>query len=164
MTVSNAQYLRTFYDSTKALGAKAISSDFAFEIEGFEQNYLLCKQAPWPELSVAGEIEVPTMLGATMWQAQQIKVAGQGQISLMETVAGSIDQMLVALISQGGTFNARVYEGTPQKHIKSKRLVDCFLQMDPADRDLENRSQVLVFSGTLFYHYFGEDSSGSGSY
>jgi hypothetical protein len=30
------------------------------------------------------------------------------------------------------------------------------MQMDAVDRDWENRSQILQFSGTLFYHYFGE--------
>jgi len=51
MTVSTAAYLKSHYDAAKAIGAKAISSDFAFEIAGYEQNWLLCKQAPWPELS-----------------------------------------------------------------------------------------------------------------
>jgi hypothetical protein len=170
MTVSNAAYLKGFHDSTRALGAKVISSDFTFEIEGFEGNWLLCKQAPWPELSPAGEIEIPTPLGATMWQEQQLKVAQQGQISMLETVAGSIDQMLVDLIVRGGTsgssgvtFNAKIYEGTPQKYLRAKRIVDAFIQMDVADRDWENRSQPLIFSGTLFYHYFGEIIPGNSS-
>lgn len=165
MTVSNATYLKGFYDTTKALGAKVISSDFTFEIDGFEQNYLLCKQAPWPEISPAGEIEVVTPLGATSWQPQQTKVAQQGQIALMETVAGSIDNMLVNLISRGGKFDARIYEGTPQKFLRAKRIVDCFMQIDSADRDWENRSQILLFTGTLFFHYFGEVIPGnSGNY
>lgn len=50
MTVSNAAYLKGFYDTTKALGAKVVSSDFTFEIEGFEQNYLL-RNEPWPDVS-----------------------------------------------------------------------------------------------------------------
>lgn len=165
MTLSNAAYLKGFYDSTAALGAKVISSDFTFEIEGFESNYLLFKQAPWPELSPAGEIEVLTPLGGTMWQPQQLKVAQQGPISMFEAVAGSVDKMLVDLIARGGTFNAKIYEGTPTKFLRAKRIVDCFIQMDIPDRDWENRSQPLMFSGTLFYHYFGELIAGnSGNY
>lgn len=165
MTVSNAAYLKGFYDVTKSLGAKVISSDFTFEIDGFEQNYLLCKQAPWPEVSTAGEIEVPSMLGSAMWQPQQAKTNQQGQISLMETVVGSVDNMLVNLITRGGMFNARIYEGTPQKFLRAKRIVDCFIQVDNPDRDWENRSQILVFTGTLFFHYFGEVIPGnSGNY
>lgn len=165
MTVSTAAYLKGHYDATRALGAKVISSDFAFEIEGFEQYWLLCKQAPWPEVSPAGEIEVPSPLGASMWQPQQIKVAHQGQITLYETVAGSIDGMLVNLIARGGIFNAKIYEGTPQKYLRAKRIVDCFLQLDNPDRDWENRSQVLTFTGTLFFHYFGDVLAGnSGDY
>jgi len=156
MTVSNAAYLKGFYDSTVALGAKVVSSDFTFEIEGFEAQYLLCKQAPWPELSPTGEIEISTPLGATMWQPQQLKVAQQGQISMYETVAGHVDQTLIGLITRRGLFNAKIYEGTPQKYLRAKRIIDCFLQMDVPDRDWENRSMPLLFSGTLFYHYFGE--------
>lgn len=168
MTVSNASYLKTFYDGTTALGAKVVNSDFCFEIEGFEGKYLLCKQAPWPELSPAGEIEIMTPLGATMWQPQQLKVALQGQISMYENIAGDIDQMLVDLITRNGTyangattFNAKIYEGTPKKFLRIKRIIDAFIQMDTPDRDWENRSQPLMFSGTIFYHYFGEVIAGN---
>lgn len=163
MTVSTANYLKGFYDTTQSIGAKVVSSDFTFEIDGHESTYLLFKQAPHPELSPAGEIEVPTPLGATMWQPQQIKVAHQGQVSLMETVAGTIDNMLVNLIVGGGTFNATIYEGTPQRFLRAKRVIDCFMQIDDPDRDWENRSQILIFSGTLFFHYFGEVIPGNSS-
>lgn len=156
MTVSNTQYLKGFYDVTKALGAKIVSSDFTFEIAGFEQNYLLCKQAPWPEVSPEGEIEVSSPLGASYVQPQQIKIRHQGPVTFMETIQGSIDNMMVNLITSGGIFNATVYEGTPQRFLRAKKLVDCFIQLDDPDRDWENRAQILLFSGTLHYHYFGE--------
>lgn len=161
MAVSSASYLKGFYDATRAMGDKVISSDFTFEIEGYEHNYLLCKQAPWPELSPVGEIEVPTPLGAKLWQPQQIEVAQQGSITLMETVAGHIDQMMVNMIAKGGYFNAKIYEGTPKNFIRGKRIIDCFMHLDNPDRDWENRSQILTFSGTLFFHYFGEEIPGN---
>lgn len=161
MTISNAAYLKGFYDKARSQGAKAISSDFTFEIAGFEDTYLLCKQAPWPVLSSGGEIEVALPLGSAMWESQQIKNALQGQLSMYETAAGAIDQTLVDLISRGGYFDAKIYEGTPQKFLRAKKISKCFLQMDAADRDWENRSQVLTFSGTLFYHYFGEVIEGN---
>ena len=156
MTISAPGLLKAFHDTSRALGAKAISSDFAFEIEGFEQYWMLCKQAPWPELSTAGEIEVSGPLGSAAWGQQQAKINQQGAISFMETTAGSIDKMLISLLSSGGTFNAKIYEGTPEKYLRAKRVTDCFLQLDNADRDWENRSQVLMFSGTLFFHYLGK--------
>ena len=163
MTISTAQYLKTFHDATRAIGRKAINSDFTLEIEGFEQNYLLAKQCPWPTLSVTGEIEVASPLGGTVWEAQQIKVNKQGPVSLFETTAGSIDQMLLDIITKGGYFNAKIYEGTPDKYLRYKRIEECFLQIDDPDRDWENRSQVLTFSGTMFYHYYGEVVSGNSS-
>ncbi|MFA5920135.1 MAG: hypothetical protein WC856_02440 [Methylococcaceae bacterium] len=161
MAINNAAYLKTFFDTTKALGAKVISSDFTLEIEGFESNYLLAKQCPWPEMSVAGEIEVSMPLGAAMWQPQQAKINQQGAVTFMETVAGSIDNMLLGILTDGGLFNAKIYEGTPQKFLRAKRITDCFLQMDNADRDFENRSQVLTLNGTMFFHYFGEVIAGN---
>lgn len=161
MTVSTSSYLKTHYDAARAIGAKAISSDFAVEIEGFEQTWLLTKQFPWPVSSVQGEIEVSGPLGAVSYQPQQIKIAHQGQISLMETAAGSIDNMLATILARGGTFNAKVYEGTPQKYLRVKPIVDAFIQVDDPDRDWENRSQILLFTGTIFFHYFGATEPGN---
>ena len=161
MAVSTAGYLKNLHDATQAAGAKVISSDFTFEIEGFEDTYLLCKQAPWPELSPQGEIEIPLPMGGTMWQPQQAKTAQQGQVSFYETRAGQVEAMLVALLTKGGIFNATVYEGTPDKYLRKKKLRDCFMQIDNPDRDWENRSQPLMFSGTLFFHYFGETDAGN---
>ncbi|PKF35558.1 hypothetical protein [Acinetobacter proteolyticus] len=161
MTVSTGNYLKGFADSTRAMGRKRINSDFTFEIEGFEGMYLLAKQCPWPELSSGGEIEIPTPVGGAVWEAQQVKTNQQGAVAFMETVAGDVDQMLVDIIRNGGYFNGKIYEGTPQKHICYKRITDCFIQMDPVDRDWENRSQVLTFAGTMFYHYYGEVVDGN---
>jgi hypothetical protein len=161
MTVSTSAYLKGFHDTTKALGSKVINSDFTLEIEGFEAYYLLAKQCPWPENSSAGEIEVPMPLGSVAWDAQQLKINHQGQVTFMETVAGSIDQMLVDIITSGGKFNAKIYEGTPTKYLRAKRIEDCFLVLDDADRDWENRAQILTFSGTMFFHYFGDIISGN---
>lgn len=164
MATSQPQVLKRYYSEAAALGAKAINSDFSFEIEGFESSYLLVKQAPWPVLRPQGEIETSGVLGMKMWQQQQTATADQGQITIYETVAGSASKMLVDILSKGGTFNAKIYEGTPSRFIRYKRIVDAFIQLDNPDRDWENRSQVLTFSGTLFYHYFGEDEEGSTSY
>ncbi|MBK5646834.1 MAG: hypothetical protein I4N51_06805, partial [Acinetobacter sp.] len=100
-------------------------------------------------------------VGGAVWEAQQVKTNQQGAVAFMETVAGDVDQMLVDIIRNGGYFNGKIYEGTPQKHICYKRITDCFIQMDPVDRDWENRSQVLTFAGTMFYHYYGEVVDGN---
>lgn len=164
MAINSGSYLKGFYDKTAAQGAKVVSSDFTLQIEGYDDLYLLCKQAPWPELSPQGEIEISTPLGGMAYQPQQVKVAQQGQVSFYETVAGTMDQALVDLIANGGTFNAKIYEGTPDAYLRVKTIRECFMQIDAPDRDWENRSQPLMFSGTMFFHYFGECEEGTGSY
>lgn len=160
MANNSLNYLKQFYDRTRGMGRKAISSDFTIEIEGFEHLYLLTKQCPWPESSSAGEIEVATPLGATQWERQQQKVAMQGPLAFYETTQHTIDKALVDIIAKsgedGGWFNAKIYHGVPSKHIGGKRIIDCFFVADSPDTDWENRSQVLMVSGTLFFHYFGE--------
>lgn len=163
MTVSSPGYLKGFYSATRALGDKAIVSDATLEIEGFETMYLLTPQFPTPELSPAGEIEVPTPLGAAAWQPQQLKVHQQGSITLMETTAGHISDMMLRLLTGGsqGRFNAKIYEGTPDKFYRAYRIIDCFLQLENPDRNWEDRSQVLKITGTIFFHYFGEQIPGN---
>jgi hypothetical protein len=159
--LTNAIYLKSFHDEAKAQGAKVVSSDFALEIEGFESHWILTKQCPWPVISPTGEIEISGPAGMAVWQPQQVKINLQGAISFEETTAGSIDQLLVNLIAEGGIFNAKIYEGTPQKYLRYKRIEDAFIQVDNPDRDWENRSQILIVNGTMFFHYFGEDVAGN---
>lgn len=156
MTVSDPNYLNTIFKSTVAMGDKAVNADAYFEIEGFEDVSLLIKQFPWPELSPAGEIEVAMPLGGMMYQPQQLKTGQQGQVSIYETVEGHAQDLFEKLIAKGGVFNATVYEGTSEQYTRRCKIKKCFMVLDNPDRDWENRGQVLMISGTLFFHYFGE--------
>lgn len=163
MTQSSPAYLKGMYDATRSMGDKAIVADATLEIEGFESMYLLTPQFPMPTLSATGEIEIPTPLGAGTWQPQQLKVHQQGSITLMETTAGHVSDLMLRLLSSGsqGRFNAKVYEGTPDKFHRAFRLVDCFMQLENPDRNWEDRSTVLKMTGTIFFHFFGETIPGN---
>lgn len=156
MAINDLGFLKNNYDKTIGMGAKAINSDFTAEIEGFEHLTLLCKQVPWAALSSAGEIEVAMPNGAAYWEFQQTKTNLQGPIAFYETVAGTIDQALVDILAGGGRFNMKVYHGVPHRHVGGKRYEGCGIVVDNPDTDWENRSQVLLISGTLFFNYFSE--------
>lgn len=161
MAVSSAEYLKGFYNTARALGNKSVSSDAYFEIEGHEHLGLLTKQFPFPTLGSAGEIEIASPMGAGMWQPQQLKVNQQGQLGFTETVIGHIAKFMEDVVANGGLFQATVYEGTPDKFHRAYKLRDCFFQPDNPDRDWENRSQVTLINGTLFFHFFGERIPGN---
>lgn len=161
MTISALSYLKGMYGSARAMGDKAVSSDGALEIEGFEGMWLLTKQFPWPVTSSQGEIEIPMPMGSNSAQPQQAKTYHQGQVTFFETTANHVSSMMLDMLKSGGRFNAKVYEGTPESFVRAKPLRDCFLVLDDADRDWENRSQVLTISGTIHYHYFGDDLPGN---
>lgn len=161
MTVSAAEFLKGSYNAQRLLGDKAIASDAIMVIDGFEQLQLLTKQFPWPELSTFGEIEVPGPLGSASWQPAQLKIAQQGAISFMETVGGQVHDFCEKVAARGGRFQATVYEGTPERFHRGCKLVDAFVQLDNPDRDMESRQQVLLVTGTIFFHYFGDKIPGN---
>jgi hypothetical protein len=161
MTVSNADFLKGSYNAQRLLGDKAIASDAIMVIDGFEQLQLLTKQFPWPELSTGGEIEVPGPLGMASWQPSQLKVHQQGAISFMETVGGQVHDFCKAVAARGGRFQATVYEGTPEKFYRGLKIVDAFVQLDNPDRDMESRQQILLVTGTIFFHFFGDEIPGT---
>lgn len=161
MTVSKSRYLKNYYSATEQLGYKTISSDFMMEVVGYENMGLLCSQFPLPELTPQGEIAIPCVLGTERWQPVQCKVNQQGSITFMETMRGHISSMLLSIIADGGTADIILYEGTSLNYLRKYLLYDCFFQIDNPDRNWEDRSQILKFSGTVFYHYFGEVFEGN---
>jgi hypothetical protein len=161
MTVSIGSFLQQSYAQFKATGDKSVASDAMFVINGYEGLRMLCKQFPQPILSPAGEIAIATPMGGEAFQPQQLKVNNQGQVSFYETVEGHMEAFIESIIGVGAVFNATVYEGTLEKYKRGWQIKDCFFQFDNPDRDWENRSQVTMVSGTLFFHYFGEKIPGN---
>jgi len=161
MSISNAAYCSGSYDSTRTMAVTEGASAFAFEIEGFEGKWLLCRQVSWPETAPARVIEVPGPLGMTLWQRLPAITTQQGRISLSETVAGQLDQWMVDVITHSvTTFNARIYEGTPESFRRAKRIVGAAIRLDDPNRDWENRSQPLIFNGMLTFQYHDEVIAG----
>lgn len=161
MALNSGSFLKRFHDEAAAQGARAINSDATMVIRGFDSLWMNIKQFPWPVVSSQGEIEVPGPLGTIHYEPQQSRTAFQGPVTLAETVAGIMDKALVDLLAKGGKFDAILYEGTPESHLRSKPIYSCFFVIDAVDRDFENRSQPLVFNGTVFFHYFGEVRAGN---
>jgi hypothetical protein len=161
MAVSTGSYLQGIHSAVEATGRRAMNSDFALEIVGFESSWLLIKQAPWANLSSGEPVEVPMPMGGATWLGSQAKTNQQGAITLQETETGAADNLLFKLLMNGGKFDAYIYEGTPDRFVRRKQLRGCYLVTEPGDRDWENRSQALIVTGTLFYNYFGEDSQGN---
>lgn len=161
MTVSTGAFLQQSYNQIKTLGDKSISSDAMFVIDGFENLRLLCKQFPFPTLSPAGEIAIPTPMGGEAWQPQQVKINQQGAVTFHETVKGDIATFMETVLALGAKFDAKVYEGTMERYHHAVQIRDAFIQFDNPDRDWENRTQVTTVSGTLFFHYFGEKLPGN---
>lgn len=159
MTISSAKVLGAFYNAAKAIGTKSINSDAYFEVEGHEHLGLMTKQFPWPTIGSQGEIEVSMPLGGKTWLGQQINTAQQGPLTMTETVGGIVMQFMKAITTNnaGGEFNATVYEGVPDKFTRAYKLRGCIFVPDAVDRDWENRAQLTLINGTLFYNWFGEE-------
>lgn len=161
MTVSAAEVLKGFFNTQQALGTKSVSSDAYLEIEGHEDMGFLTKQFPWPTLGVTDVIEVPGPQGSNSAMPQQVKTYQQGPVTFSETVAGRVMRFMEEVVARGGKFHATVYEGVPDAFYRAYRIRNCIFVPDTPDRDWENRSQLMLFSGTLHFHYFGDKLPGN---
>jgi hypothetical protein len=160
--INSAAYHKSNFSLTKAMGEKLNAGDATFAPIGYGSLYLLIKQFPHPKISGGTEIEVPFAGGGTMYDQSPIKTSFQGQVTFLETAAGTCQQFLKDVLKgPNGKFDARIYEGTPARHLTSYKVVDCFINMDASDRDWENKQQVLMLNGTIFGHFFGDTYPGN---
>ncbi len=155
MSVSSKDYLNQIFKNSVALGKRAVNSDAYFEIEGHEDVSMLIQQFPWPKISPGDAIEIPLPMGVNSAQPSQVQVYQQGAVTISETEAGHAQNLMESLIANGGTFNAKIYEGTPTNYSRVCKIYGAFFSLEPTDRGFENRAQLLTYSGTLHYHYFG---------
>lgn len=161
MAVSTGSFTKAIHGDIRNLGDKAISADATLVIKGFEGVQFLCHTFPWPTVTMQTAIEVPGPLGTKMVQPGQAKTYYSGAIAFQETVAGTCDQFLLDLISQGGVFDAKVYEGTPGAYLRYKVIEQAHIYMQNTPQRDWNSSTVLDFSGMLNYHYYGETVEGT---
>lgn len=160
MAVSVGTYLKKFHESTWSQGDKVVNSDFTLVIDGYEESYLRCKQFPVPQISTGEPVEIVTPLGTKYYQAGQVEFARQGSISLYETVLDLSNNLMIDIIKDGGEFNAWVYHGTVENFIWKRRIIKCNLNVESPDADWENRTQPLVLTGQISYHYYDEKEMG----
>lgn len=161
MPVNTAEYHARNFKLTLAAGDKVNAGDATFEPIGYGGLYLLIKQFPHPKVSGGPEIEIPTAGGGMYYDQSPLRTAFQGQISFLETVSGAVQDFVKNVIKKGGYFDGRIYEGTPARHFRSYLVERCFVNLDPSDRDWENRQQVLMLTGTLFGNFFGKEYAGN---
>lgn len=162
MAVNEAAYHENNFRLTQALGSKLNAGNMSFAPIGFDGLYLLIKQFPYPILSGGEGIETPEAGGGIGFEQAPIKTHFQGPIAMQETVAGTARQFLNDVILAGGFFDARIYEeGTPERHTASYVIERAFIQLDAPDIDWENKMQVLMLNGTIFYRFFGRRDPGN---
>lgn len=159
--INGADYLQTQLRLTLALGAKLNAGDATMEPIGYTGIHLLIKQFPHPKVSGGTEIEVAHPGGGSYYEQTPIDEKVTGGITFYETEAGTVQAFLKQVIENGGYFDCRIYEGTPERHIRSYQLERCFVHLDPTDRDWESRTQVLMLTGTFYGHYFGQEFQGN---
>jgi len=156
MTISKIALSKRTFSKVQAMGDDIIASDAELVIAGMEDYSLLFKSFPHPIISGGDGIERPLPLGLTKWNKSQVEIHQQGAINMFENTLGHASEAMQKLISNGGSFNARVYEGVKESHLRSYQIRDAFIKLEPAERDWESKTQTLLITGTIFYHYFGE--------
>jgi hypothetical protein len=161
MAVSKVGMLKQYHETAAAIAKKVISSDYTLVISGYESNYLLCPTFPVPTLKIGEAIEIPSVAGTKVYQQGQVVTNYQGAISFEETEASSIRSMYGLIMANGGTFNAKVYHGTPDNFVSCYKIYNCSMSLDMPDSDWESNTQILKVAGTIFFHFYGEEEKGT---
>lgn len=161
MAVNSAETLSGIRNQQGAADPTALNSDFYLVIDGFESIAIRCNQAPWAVLTPGEPVEVPGPMGTKTQIPSQVNTAQSGAIAFTETTTGQIDNALIAMLLNGGTWNATIYEGDEDKNTRGKVYENCYINCEPIDRMWENRTSPLTVSGTLYYHYYGEIVEGN---
>lgn len=157
MSVLPADLLAKNYKTAKALGQKEVQCDAYFEIEGHEELKFLAKTFPRPVLASAGVIESYLPNGIKIGQPQQLLTLQSHEVSFYCTKGGATEKAINSLNNSGGIFQSTVHLGQVDNPYASYPLTDCFIaEISPLDHDVEGVGQLVIMSGTLYYHYFGE--------
>lgn len=161
MALNPASYHQANMRQALSLGDNLISADATFVPQGFESARFVVKQFPDPKVSGGTEIEVAHAGGGSIYRQAPFDAKFTGGFMMYENVAGTAQRFVEDVMARGGYFDARIYEGTPERNYSSKLVVQCFVRLDPTDRDWENRQQVVMISGTIFGHYYGQTFRGN---
>lgn len=162
MAITTSKFLKQHLSLSQMIGQDAINSDATLQIDGYENMYIKCKSFPDPSSGIGGNIEVPLPLGNITYLPQQAKTAFNGSATFIETESRTVGTMLDELKLKGGFFDAWLYQGTPEKFVNRKRLVNCFFeQTAPTVRDMQSNTELLLIEGDLSGNYFGEIEKGN---
>lgn len=161
MAVTIGSYMNLFHRSQQARGTELKPSDFTLVIDGYEHMVQMIKAFPFPMLTTGDPVEVPTVLGTKRVIPGQVNFYRQGSITFLENNLSDTVRLLEDIICKGGHFDAWIYNGTPEHHVWRRRIRSCVLTVDSPDLDMENSTALLNLSGTLHYHYYGEEEAGN---
>jgi hypothetical protein len=161
MAIADQDFHKNNFNIALALGAKRNAGDAMLAPEGFGGIAWLVKQFPHPNISGGMGIEVPLPGGGGYYEQAPMDTKFEGAVSFLETDAASVKAFLAQVVAGTGFFDARIYEGTIDRHFRSYLLRRCFIKLDVTDRDIENKQQVLMLSGTMYGQFFGEEQIGN---
>ena len=161
MAVNTADYHQQNFRLVQALGDKINAGEASFAPIGYDGMYLLIKAFPHPSVSGGEPIQAFMPGGGSYYEQAPIDTSFSESITAYETKAGTLKQFLRDVLANGGFFDARIYEGSPDRHTRSYLLRRCFIKLAPSERDWENKASLLQISGTLTGSYFGEEAPGN---
>lgn len=129
-----------------------------FVIRGLEDYRFLIKACPRPILTEGDPARTKCAGGVEIVTRAQPENVYEGQLSIIETEGGAVN-VLADWIAQreGGEIDADFYVGTPDNYTQVHELLACAIRFEPSDFDTDSRSEGVVISAPITYHYFGSN-------
>lgn len=146
------------YQTARAMGAAMLASNAMLVPESRPDFALLIKSFPkfLPTLNDPAEVNYGGGLQSTV--ASVPKTSFEGSMTLIETDTGKGLEFAEWITIVGDT-DFLLYDGRADRYIRVHRYYGCKVTLDVGEIDSENRSQILMYNGTIKGHYFGQTAN-----
>lgn len=143
------------YQTARAMGAAMLASNAMLVPEARPDFALLIKSFPkfLPTLNDPAEVNYGGGLQSTV--ASVPKTSFEGSLTFIETDTGKGLEFAEWIAIVGDT-DFIFYDGRVDRYIRAHRYHGCKVTFDVGEIDSENRSQILMYNGTIKGHYFGQ--------
>lgn len=143
------------YQTAKAMGAAMLASNAMLVPEARPDLALLIKSFPKFITTLNDPAEVNYAGGLQATVPSVPKTSFEGSLSVIETDTGK-GLEFAEWITLVGSADFLLYDGRSDRAMRVHRYLDCKVTLDVGEIDSENRSQILMYNGTIKGAYFGK--------
>lgn len=143
------------WQTAKSMGSAMLASNAILVPKARPDLAMLIKSFPKFLATLNDPAEVNYAGGLQATVASIPKTSFEGSLTLIETDTGK-GMELAEWMGTVGSTDFYLYDGRQDRYMRVHEYFDCKITLDVGEIDSENRSQILMYNGTIKGMYFGQ--------